>query len=144
VRCRCSDQCIAYINYDVSPDCHDDTNSTRQPCSQAQVLVGTLGACCLLAKEIIDAGERVVLNHERCRCLVARVNSLLPHLQLLGERQQTAAAKGWVLLPLCWVKLVRVQAECSHGAEVQLNSWICRRTQVQGRRRWRPAHTGHA
>jgi hypothetical protein len=52
-----------------------------------------LFACCTLAKEIINAGERVVLNHSRCRYLVTRVNSLLPHLQQLMDLDQQAASR---------------------------------------------------
>ena len=54
-----------------------------------------LFACCALAKEIINAGERVVLNHSRCRYLVTRVNSLLPYLQQLVDMDQQAASR-WV------------------------------------------------
>ena len=43
---------------------------------QLALCVTTLSACCILAKEIIDAGERVVQNHARCR----QALSLLPLL----------------------------------------------------------------
>jgi hypothetical protein len=61
-------------------------------------VVGTLA----LAKEILDAGERVVANHARCLRLTARIHSIVPllscfhtHLERCGTRCPT---------PTCWCR----------------------------------------
>jgi hypothetical protein len=48
-------------------------------------VVGTL----VLAKEILDAGERVVANHARCLRLTARIHSIVPLLSCFHTHHTT-------------------------------------------------------
>jgi hypothetical protein len=47
-----------------------------------------LAACTVLAREILEAGDRVVANHARCRRIVTRIRLMQPLLQKLQKTTQ--------------------------------------------------------
>jgi hypothetical protein len=55
---------------------------------QALLGYGVLAACTVLAREILEAGDRVVANHARCRRIVTRIRLMQPLLQKLQKTTQ--------------------------------------------------------